>query len=150
MEETQQTCLSSMHPSGVWMYVQGPHLPWSWLLQRQKKRITPILRPYHLFTHTTVRIHFYCNRYREDMFVFRTYILWLLEMCCYRIFVNVTTADFKRLSLRLTEEQVNTILHSLWQVIAIVCALRVFQLKGFGILFFCVTIIKCEVGKWSK
>lgn len=39
-----------------------------------------------------------------------TCILWLLvlEMCCY-IFVNVTTADFKSLSLRSIEEQLNAI-----------------------------------------
>lgn len=64
----------------------------------------------------------------------------VLGMCCYRIFVNVTTADFKSLSLHLIEEQFNIIVffpHSLWQVIAIVCALRVFQLtKGFEFYFF--------------
>lgn len=32
----------------------------------------------------------------------------VLGMCCYRIFVNVTTADFKSLSLHLIEEQLNT------------------------------------------
>lgn len=47
----------------------GPPLPWSWLLQRQKKRITPILRPYHLFTQITMSIHICCNEYREHMSV---------------------------------------------------------------------------------
>lgn len=59
-----------------------------------------------------------------------------------------------RASLHLIEEQLNTIVfspHSLWQVIAIVCALRVFQLtKGFEFYYFFASIIKCEVETCSK
>lgn len=145
-------CLSSMHPSGVWMHVQGPHLLWSWPLQRQKKKITPTLRPHHLFTQTTVTIHFYCHWHREDVFVFRdVHVLAFSSRNVLFQNLNVASADFERLSQRLIEEQVYTNLHSLYQVIALDCALRAFQLKGFWIFFFFFeSIIKCEVIKWSK
>lgn len=52
----QQMFLSSVHPQWGWMHVQVPYLPWSWLLQGQRKRITHILRAAHLFTQTTASI----------------------------------------------------------------------------------------------
>lgn len=137
-------CLSLVHPSSMWMYVQPPPphpLARSWLLQRQKKRITPILRPYHLYSQTSTGRHIYCSEYRGPMFV-------LSDICL--VSFSTITALLQNIwqchncwlfrghcSLTYDQEQVNTILHGLLSIISVDYEPRVFPLKGLWNVFFC-------------